>query len=263
MPARTRLCVSNQKGGVGKTTVAINLAGALNERGKDVLFVDLDPQGNATEGLDLIEAYDANPPTILDALVDGPDDVTTDELVYEHQEMDVVASNIDMTGAEATLLGTAAGDRRLEAVLDRMDEAYDYVVVDCPPTLGALTDNALLAAPNLVVPALAESTSKRSLELLFDYVRALELDYDVEIEPRALVVNRIEHTTEAESMLEWFEEALPDVPRTEVRKRVALQRAFSEGHSIFAGDVRTDMEAAFRELASTIDETFDDYQVST
>lgn len=67
MAGSARLCVTNQKGGVGKTTVAINLAGALNERGQDVLFVDLDPQGNATEGLGLLEAYDAEPPTILDA----------------------------------------------------------------------------------------------------------------------------------------------------------------------------------------------------
>ncbi|ELY90439.1 cobyrinic acid ac-diamide synthase [Natrialba hulunbeirensis JCM 10989] len=255
MAGAARLCVTNQKGGVGKTTVAINLAGALNELGRDVLFVDLDPQGNATEGLGLLEAYDAEPPSLLDALVD-PATVDCDDLVSAHPEMDVVTSNVDMNAAESTLVQEPDGETRLDALLDRLEAAgeYDVTVVDCSPHLGLLTDNALYATENLVIPALAEPTSKRSLELLFDYVGALEMDHDVTIEPQALVANRIENTRAATEMLEWFDEALPDVPLYRIRKRVALQRAFASGKSVFAVEEETDMSAVFMEMAEQLDE---------
>src|SRR6056297_3277179 len=95
-----RICVTNAKGGTGKTTVAINVAGALNERGRDVLFVDLDPQGNATEGLGMLDAYDAEPPTLFDALTDHERQHIVDDLVVEHSEMDVLPANIDLLQAE-------------------------------------------------------------------------------------------------------------------------------------------------------------------
>ncbi|THE63645.1 ParA family protein [Salinadaptatus halalkaliphilus] len=253
MAGSARLCVTNQKGGVGKTTVAINLAGALNERGRDVLFVDLDPQGNATEGLGLLEAYDADPPTLLDALVD-PTDVDLDDLVYDHPEMDIVASNVDMNAADSTLARQPDPETKLDAVLTELETDYDVVVVDCPPYLGLVTDNALYATENLVIPALAEPTSKRSLELLFDYVGSLEMDHDIEIEPRALVANRIENTKAADNMLEWFDDALPDVPLYRVRKRVALQRAFADGKSVFAVEENVDMESVFASMAEQLED---------
>ncbi|OVE84985.1 ParA family protein [Natronolimnobius baerhuensis] len=254
MAGSARLCVTNQKGGVGKTTVAINLAGALNERGQDVLFVDLDPQGNATEGLGLLEAYDAEPPTILDALVD-PGAVDHDDLVYDHPEMDVIASNVDMNAAHSALVPLDDAEMQLDALLSSLEQSrgYDTIIVDCPPQLGLITDNALCATENLVIPALAESTSKRSLELLFDYVGSLEMDHDVQIEPVALVANRVEHTNQATAMLEWFDQALPDVPLFEIRKRVALQRAFEAGSSVFAVEEDVDMQAEFKTMADTIE----------
>ncbi len=260
MAGSARLCVTNQKGGVGKTTVAINVAGALNDRGRDVLFVDLDPQGNATEGLGLIEAYDAEPPTLLDALID-PDAVDLETLIHDHPEMDVVPSNVDMNAAEMSLVQEPGGETRLDALLSDVDSQYDVIVVDCAPYLGLLTDNAMYATQNLVIPALAEPTSKRSLELLFDYVSALEMEHEIEIDAQALVANRIENTNEAEHMLDWFDEALPDVPLYEIRKRVALQRAFADGGSVFDSEETTDMEAVFSEMAATLEETLSAQEV--
>ncbi|RQG86767.1 ParA family protein [Natrarchaeobius halalkaliphilus] len=261
MAGPARLCVTNQKGGVGKTTVAINVAGALNELGRNVLFVDLDPQGNATEGLGLLEAYDDEPPTLLDALID-PEAVSPDDIVHSHSEMDVVTSNIDMNAAASALARQSNAETLLEDLLDGIEEGYEYVIVDCPPHLGVLTDNALCATENLVIPALTEPTSKRSLELLFDYVGSLEMDHDVEIEPVALVANRIETTREDEEMLAWFEDALPDVPLYRVRKRVALQRAFTDGKSVFEADEETDMETVFTALAETLEDRFSTREVT-
>jgi len=280
-----RICVTNAKGGTGKTTVAINVAGALNDRGRDVLFVDLDPQGNATEGLGLTEAYDAKPPTLFDALTGDPDVLS--ELIVSHPEMDVVPSSIDMLQAEHELtiadliarirtegfdvdpavLSQFAVNVTPEMVtgahaLDTLDRAlntvsgYDYVIIDSPPFYGNLTDTGVYAAQHVIVPALAESTSERAIELLMDQMVALEQQADITVEMLGIVANRIETTSEAEMMVEWFEAAFPESPVWQVRKRVALQRAYTAGRSVFGTEESCDMSDVFGDIAATFDEKF-------
>ena len=251
-----KIAVTNQKGGVGKTTVAINVAGALNQRGRDVLFVDLDPQGAATEGLGCAAAYDAEPPSLFDVLTDPERREELATLILSHGEMDVVPSNIDMTAAEPELTLSRRGGEQLALAFEGVVDEYDYVIVDVPPSLGYLTDNALYATQNVLMPALAEPTSKRALELLFDHIEALELDYGVPIGELGVVANRVEETNEGASMMGWFDDAFPDVPIWEVRKRVDLQRAFSAGVSIFEYDPDLDMAAVFLEIGASLDEQF-------
>lgn len=284
-PGPARICVTNAKGGTGKTTVAINVAGALSDRGRDVLFVDLDPQGNATEGLGLVDAYDAQPPTLFDALTGTPE--LLGDLVVEHEEMDVVPSSIDMLQAENELtiadliaridslgydvdpsvLAQFAVNVTSEMVtgshaLDTLDRAlrtvsgYDYIIIDSPPFYGNLTDTGVYAAQHVLVPALAEASSERAIELLMDQMVALEQQADIEVEMLGVVANRIENTSEAEMMLKWFKTAFPDSPVWQVRKRVALQRAYSDGHSVFAAAEACDMTEVFGDIAATFDERF-------
>jgi chromosome partitioning protein len=278
--------VTNAKGGTGKTTVAINVAGALNDRGHDVLFVDLDPQGNATEGLGLAEAYDAEPPTLFDALTRDP--TLLGSLVVEHEEMDVVPSSIDMLQAEheltiadlvararsedrdvdpaalasfgfnvtpATVEGTHALDT-LDRALSTVEAGYDYVIIDSPPFYGKLTDTGVFAAQHILVPALAEATSERAIELLMDQMAALERQTGISVETVGVVANRIETTSEDEMMLEWFDLAFPDSPVWQVRKRVALQRAYTAGNSVFAVEEHCDMASVFEDIADAFDEQF-------
>ncbi|WP_226023351.1 ParA family protein [Halomicrobium salinisoli] len=279
-----RLCVTNAKGGTGKTTVAVNVAGALNERGHDVLFVDLDPQGNATEGLGLVEAYDAGPPTLFDALTDPDRRSVVDDLIVSHPEMDVVPSNIDMlqaeheltiaelmarapeVGADPDALADLAMNVTSDAVTDghalgALDEVlaavegdYDYVVVDSPPFYGKLTDTGIYAARNVLVPALTEATSERAVELLIDQMAALEGQTGISVQTLGVVANRVEKTNEDRTMLQWLEEVFADFPVWQVRKRVALQRAFTDGVSLFEYEDSVDMEAVFLEIADEIDE---------
>ncbi|MFC6835483.1 ParA family protein [Halomarina ordinaria] len=250
-----RLALSNQKGGVGKTTVAINVAGALNARGNDVLFVDLDPQGHGTEGLGLADAYDAAPPSLFDVLLDLDARPHINDLVYEHEEFDVVPSNVDMFSAEPKLTTAMRSRERLSMALDELDHDYEFVVVDCPPSLGNLTDNALLACRNLLIPALAEGTSIRALEILFDQVETLEQGYGVDIDDVGLVANRVETDGEAVEMMDWFEDTFEGrIPVWEVRKRVALKRAWNEGVSIFTHHEECDMERAFLDVAAHLEE---------
>lgn len=256
MAKPAKIAVTNQKGGVGKTTCAINVAGALNQRGRDVLLVDLDPQGAATEGLGFVDAYNSQPPSLFEVLTDAERRDDLDELVLEHDEMDLVPSNIDMTAAEPELTLSRRGGQQLALALESADD-YDYIIIDCPPYLGFLTDNGLFAAQHILIPALAESTSKRALELLFDHVEALETDYGITITEHGVIANRVEETNEAEEMMTWFNEAFPDVPLWEVRKRVALQRAFSNGGSVFSHNPELDMADVFLEVASSLDAQFD------
>jgi chromosome partitioning protein len=280
--------VTNAKGGTGKTTVAINVAGALNDRGHDVLFVDLDPQGNATEGLGLPEAYDAGPPTLFDALTSTDREDIVPDLIVEHPEMDVLPSNIDMLQAEhemtiADLVARAkAGHDGLDPAalaslainvtpdavsgphaldlfaktLAVVEDDYDYVVVDSPPFYGKLTDAGIFATRNIVVPALTEATSERAIELLIDQMAALEGQTGIAVDTLGVVANRVEKTNEDLTMIQWLEEVFADYPVWQVRKRVALQRAFSAGQSIFVYEKSVDMETVFREIAASLDEQF-------
>jgi len=287
--------VTNAKGGTGKTTIAINVAGALNDRGHDVLLVDLDPQGNATEGLGLVETYDAEPPTLFDVLTDHRQRDAVRDLVRSHPEMDVLPASVDLLQAEQELTiadliarlkhrpDVEAGIEALGEVslsvdpdgvtdahalgtlddaLTRVEDDYDYVVVDSPPFYGKLTDTAIYAAPNVLIPALTEATSERAIELLVDQIAALEAQADVDVRTLGVVANRVETTNEDSTMLRWLEAAFADYPVWEVRKRVALQRAFSGGTSLFEYDASVDVTETFRDIATGLDEQFGHVEVT-
>ncbi|SEP07478.1 chromosome partitioning protein [Halogranum amylolyticum] len=262
MTEQAKICVSNQKGGVGKTTIAINVAGALNARGHDVLFVDLDPQGNATENLGMMEAYDEEPPSLFDCLTDPEQRAAIHEIVRPHEEMDVVPSNIDMTAAEPELTLARRSGEQLDLVLAELEDDYDYVIVDCPPNLGNLMDNALFATQNVLIPALAESTSKRAFELLFDHVDALELDYEIDIHERGVVVNRIDvRKNQAKEMVDWINRAFDDVPVWEIRERADVQKALDAGVSLLEFNPESDMCEVFLAIAEGLDAQFDTVEV--
>jgi chromosome partitioning protein len=257
MAEPARLAISNQKGGVGKTAVAINIAGALNERGRDVLFVDLDPQGNATENLGMREVYDEDPPSLFDVLSDPEHRDCMARIVHEHEEMDLVASNIDMTAVEPELTLSRRSGQQLDLALEHVEDDYDYVIIDCPPFLGNLMDNALYAAQNTVIPALAETTSKRAFELLYDHIGALETDYDIHIRECGVVINRIDvRKTQAREMIDWIEDAFDDTPVWRVRDRASIQRALSNGVSIFREAPDCDQAPVFASIAEQLDRQF-------
>jgi chromosome partitioning protein len=139
--------------------------------------------------------------------------------------------------------------------LQHLEHDYEFVIVDCPPSLGNLTDNALLACRNILIPALAEGTSIRALEILFDQIDTLEQGFEVEIDDVGVVANRVENDGEAKEMMDWFEDTFGGrLPVWEIRKRVALKRAWANGASIFEHDEECDMEAVFDEIAQHLEE---------
>ncbi len=249
-----RIAITNQKGGVGKTTLTISIAGALSKQDKKVLVIDLDPQGHATEGLGLQDKYEKEPPSLYDVLVNLDSETTINNLIVNHEEFGVVPSNIDMFNAEPELTTSMRNRERLSMALDSLEENYDYVLIDCPPSLGNLTDNALLASGKVLIPAQAEGTSIRALEILFDQIDTLEETYGKDIEELALIANRVEEDNEAKEMMKWFHNTFGGrFPIYEVRKRVALKRAWNNGVSIFNHNEDCDMEEVFVEIANYLE----------
>jgi chromosome partitioning protein len=249
-----RLACSNQKGGAGKTTTTINVAGALNQRNNDVLLIDSDPQGHATEGLGFEDQYLKDGKSLYDVLpdIDRKDELS--DLILEHPEMDVIPAHEDMINLEDALSGVPNRENRLNLALDELDYAYDYVLIDCPPNLGVLTDNAILATENVIIPAQAKSTSIRAIEILFKQLSALEGAFGVTVDEVALVANEVGTDGENVEMMDWFKQTFKDRCEVfEVRKRVALQRAWNNGVSIFEHDETCDMQGTYLEIAEHVE----------
>jgi chromosome partitioning protein len=170
---RRIITVANQKGGVGKTTSTVNLAAALAQHGSRVLVLDLDPQGNASTafGLD----HRAGTPSVYDALVDGRPLAEVAQPVDGFTGLDCVPATIDLAGAEIELVAVVARESRLNKALIGLETPYDYVFVDCPPSLGLLTVNALVAAREVLIPIQCEFYALEGLSQLLrniDLVRA-------------------------------------------------------------------------------------------
>lgn len=173
------VAVVNQKGGVGKTATTLNLGGALAEQGRRVLLVDLDPQGHLTDALSMDEAK-PGPGSLRAALIGADRPVP----VRHSERLDLLPTSLDMFTVARELDQLRARERRLGRHLSALAGAYDVCLIDCPPTLDVLVDNALTAADGLLMPVQAEDSSLRALKLLLDQVDALNAE--LRTEPLAL-----------------------------------------------------------------------------
>lgn len=237
------VAIGNQKGGVGKTTLTINLGAALADHGERVLLIDLDPQGHLTEGVGMQELYLEQQHTLFGGLV-GNKGTSLADLIHQHpnEPFAVIPSSYELMLAEQSLYMARNREHKLKSLLGQLDEHFDWVLIDCPPVLGNLTDNALNAARQVIIPIQAEATSVRALELLFDQIESVERGLGIRIQVLAVVPNLVLDSAMSKRILAQLRDSIPGVVPFEIRKRVMLQAAWSSGCSIFAYEAHGSVE---------------------
>jgi chromosome partitioning protein len=258
----TIVAICNQKGGVGKTTLTINLGAALADLGQSVLLMDLDPQGHLTEGVGLQDLYLKEGPTLYAALVGNIGTSKLADLIHKHptEHFSVIPSHYQMMLAEQALFMARSREHRLARLVSQLENHFDWILIDCPPTLSNLTDNALNAARKVIIPIQAEATSIRALELLFDQIESVERGLNIQIQVLAVVPNLVQDSGMAKRTLDDLRRSIPTLIPFELRKRVMLQEAWSRGCSIFThqtsstAQVKTQAEIieAYRQLAQFV-----------
>ena len=253
-PARPRprvISVSNQKGGVGKTTTTVNLGAALAESGQRVLVVDLDPQGNATTGLGINNRQLEY--SIYDVLLN---DVPMDDCIEPTSLLNlfVAPASLDLAGAEIELVPAFSRELRLRHAIDSVRDDYDYILIDCPPSLGLLTVNALAAASEVLVPIQCEYYALEGLGQLIRNIALVQKNLNPTLELSLIVLvmydSRLKLADEvAAEVREHFGER---VCRNVIPRNIKLSEAPSHGQPITTFDSSSRGAVAYRELAREV-----------
>lgn len=245
------LAIANQKGGVGKTTTSVNLAASLADSGKRVLLVDMDPQGNATTGCGIDKSQlDAGVYELL------TDQATVDEVVQPAGSggFDVIGANSDLTAAEVELLQVSAKESRLRYQLARVSQRYDYIIIDCPPSLNMLTINALVASDGVIITMQCEYYALEGLSALLNTIRQIArvLNPSLQLEGvlRTMYDPRNSLTNDVSAQLE--EHFGDQLFRVCIPRNVRLAEAPSFGQPILVYDPTSKGAIAYQGLAGEL-----------
>ncbi len=245
------IAVANQKGGVGKTTTAVNLSSCLGYKGKKVLLIDVDPQGNSTSGLGIDKktirksAYDVliNDVDIIETLVKTPID-----------NLSLCPSNIQLAGAEVELVSTISRETRLKNSLVSIKDDYDFILIDCPPSLGLLTLNSLTASNTILVPIQCEYYALEGLSQLMETVKLVQKHLNMSLDVEGVVLTMFDARTNlsiqvVEEVKKYFRNK---VYRTVIPRNVRLSEAPSYGLPIILYDPKSKGAECYLDLADEV-----------
>jgi len=250
------ITVSNQKGGVGKTTTTVNVAAALASFGARVLVIDLDPQGNASTALGV--PHTADTPSVYDVLIDEFPLADIVQTSPESPHLFCAPSTIHLAGAEIELVSQVAREHRLKTALDEylssLAEPLDFVLIDCPPSLGLLTINAFTAANELLIPIQCEYYALEGLSQLLGTVRMIQKHLNPSLHLSSILLTMYDGRTRlAQQVAEEVRQHFPeDVLATVIPRSVRVSEAPSFGQTVIAYDAHSAGAIAYREAAIEI-----------
>ncbi len=245
------ISVANQKGGVGKTTTTVNLGACLASLGKKVLLVDMDAQGNATSGVGIRKPDVTR--DIYDVLVNElPIDEAT--LITEHENLSIVPATLQLAGAEIELTSMMARESRLKGSLAEVSSQYDYILIDCPPSLGHLTINSFTASDSILIPVQCEYYALEGLSQLLNTVRLVQKHFNPELEIEGVLLTMYDARTNlgnevVEEVRKYFREK---VYETIIPRNIRLSEAPSHGKPIIDYDPRSRGAEVYQALAKEV-----------
>ncbi|WP_372495105.1 ParA family protein [Micromonospora phytophila] len=254
-PDRTRvMCVANQKGGVGKTTTTVNLAVALALHGNRVLVVDLDPQGNASTGLNV--PHHTGVPDVYDCLINSMPLEEAAQTVEGIPNLWCVPATIDLAGAEIELVSVVARESRLSRAIDAYPGQFDYVFIDCPPSLGLLTVNALVAAQEVLIPIQCEYYALEGLNQLINNINLVRQHLNPKLEVSTILLTMYDRRTRlADAVEQDVRNHFGDkVLQAVIPRNVRVSEAPSYGQSVMTYDPGSRGATSYFEAAQEIAE---------
>jgi chromosome partitioning protein len=252
-PARTRvMVVANQKGGVGKTTTTVNLAASLAMQGARVLVIDLDPQGNASTALGI--DHHAEVPSIYDVLVEGKPLADVVQPVVDVEGLFCCPATIDLAGAEIELVSLVARESRLQRAIEAYEQPLDYILIDCPPSLGLLTVNAMVAGREVLIPIQCEYYALEGLGQLLRNVELVRAHLNPHLHVSTILLTMYDARTRlasqvAEEVRTHFAE---EVLRTSIPRSVRVSEAPSYGQTVLTYDPSSTGALSYLEAAKEI-----------
>lgn len=245
------MAVANQKGGVGKTTTSVNLGACLAELGKKVLLIDIDPQGNTTSGVGINKADVRY--CIYDVIINDVN--STDAILHTSvQNLDIIPATIQLAGAEIELVPTISREVRLRRAIAAIRANYDYILIDCPPSLGLLTINALTGSDSVVIPIQCEYYALEGLSQLLSTIRLVQKHLNTSLEIEGVLLTMLDARTNLgiqviEDVKKYFREK---VYHTIIPRNVRLSEAPSHGKPILQYDPKSRGAEVYLDLAKEV-----------